>query len=57
MTAQLIFNISVTILTFFLWFVWKTNTWFNIFMKMALFISWIAGALLIANHFGFIVKI
>jgi hypothetical protein len=57
MTAQLTFNIFVTTLTFFLWFVWKTNTWLNIFMKIASLISWVAGAVLIAHHFGFIVKI
>jgi hypothetical protein len=57
MTFQLAFNIFVTVLTFFLWFMWKSDTLLNKLYKMAMFLTWFSGLSLIAMNMGFVIKV
>lgn len=57
MTFQLAFNIFIIAFTFYMWVIWGTSNLFNTFVKIAFFASWAGGAILIAQHFGYIVKV
>lgn len=57
MTFQLAFNIFIIAFTFYMWVIWRTNNLLNTIVKITFFASWTSGAVLVAQHFGYIVKV
>ena len=53
---QIIFNIVATLLSLVLGILWAKKKWIDIFVKILFIILTICGCVLIATHYGYIIK-